>query len=159
MMRRNCSIPFQSGPFHRIITTTRGSFNCQGSNLATGKFPLNLLWSTSTVLNWKYIKLGATSHSVLQLIWGLIAWFHHLEPIYKLRRYLTESFDSKRIWQAEVAELVQAQYVICTTDIWTSPVHDSLLSLTAHFITTDFEKKLQAVKFSKSQPATTLQAW
>ena len=58
-----------------------------------------------------------------------------------------------------VAELVQAQqYVICTTDIWTSPVHDSLLSLTAHFITTDFEKKLQAVKFSKSQPVTTLQA-
>ena len=49
-----------------------------------------------------------------------------------------------------VAELVQAQqYVSCTTDIWSSPVHDSLLSYTAHFIIKKFERKqvcLQAVK-------------
>ena len=41
----------------------------------------------------------------------------------------------------------------CTTDIWSSPVHDSLLSYTAHFITKKFERKqvcLQVVKFNKS---------
>ena len=53
-----------------------------------------------------------------------------------------------------VAELVQAQqYVSCTTDTWSSPVHDSLLSYTAHFIIKKFERKqvcLQAVKFNES---------
>ena len=53
-----------------------------------------------------------------------------------------------------VADLLQKQVnVSCTTDIWSSPAHDSLLSLTAHFITEDFERSqvcLQAVKFNES---------
>ena len=41
-----------------------------------------------------------------------------------------------------VVELVQGQqYVICTTDIWSSQVYNSLLSYTAHFITNDFERR------------------
>ena len=41
----------------------------------------------------------------------------------------------------------------CTTDIWSTPSQDSLLSLTAHFLTPTFERKqviLQAVKFNES---------
>lgn len=53
-----------------------------------------------------------------------------------------------------VAELVQTQqYVSCTTDICSSPVLDSLLSLSAHSITKGSERKqlhLQAVKFNES---------
>ena len=89
---------------------------------------------------------------------GFTRLIHHLEPRYKLpsRRYFSETlipsvYDKLKLL---VAELVQAQqYVSCTTDIWSSPVHDSLLSLTAHFITKEFERKqvcLQAVKFNDS---------
>ena len=77
---------------------------------------------------------------------GFMLLLNRLEPRYKLpsRRYFSETlipnvFDKLKLL---VAELVQAQqYVSCTTDIWSSPAHDSLLSLTAHFITEDFEGK------------------
>ncbi len=89
---------------------------------------------------------------------GFTRLVHHLEPRYKLpsRRYFAETlipsiYDKLKLL---VAELLQAQqHVSCTTDIWSSPAHDSLLSLTAHFITHEFERKsvcLQAVKFNES---------
>ena len=89
---------------------------------------------------------------------GFNRLIHHLEPRYKLpsRWYFSETlipsiYDKLKLL---VAELVQVQhYVSCTTDIWSAPVHDSLLSLTAHFITKEFERKhvcLQAVKFNES---------
>ena len=49
--------------------------------------------------------------------------------------------------------LDEQEYVSCTTDIWSTPSQDSLLSLTAHFLTPTFERKqviLQAVKFNES---------
>ncbi|RXG71685.1 hypothetical protein Avbf_02220 [Armadillidium vulgare] len=33
-----------------------------------------------------------------------------------------------------------------TTDIWSSPSHDSFMSITAHWITTDFERKLAVLR-------------
>ena len=49
--------------------------------------------------------------------------------------------------------LDEHEYVSCTTDIWSTPSQDSLLSFTAHFLTPTFERKqviLQAVKLNES---------
>ena len=43
--------------------------------------------------------------------------------------------------QTVVHQLLDEQeYVSCTTDIWSSPSQDSLLSLTAHFLTPTLSK-------------------
>ena len=89
---------------------------------------------------------------------GFTRLVNHLEHWYKLssRRYLSETlipnmYDKVKV---VVADLLQKQvYVSCTTDIWSSPGHDSLLSLTAHFVIKEFERAqvcLQAVKFNES---------
>ena len=117
------------------------------SSLATGKFPLNLLWSTSTVLVWKYMKLIVCHQSFsIAVHLGFNCLISPLGT--HITKTETEQFEQSLIpsiydkLKLLVAELVQGQqYVICTTDIRSSQVYNSLLSYTAHFITNDFERR------------------
>ena len=83
---------------------------------------------------------------------------HLLEPRYKLpsRRYFAEVAipDIYKEVKDRVQEFLQHQeFVSCTTDLWSSVAQDSMLSLTAHCISSDFNHKsfaLQSTEFNDS---------
>ena len=68
-----------------------------------------------------------------------------LEPRYKLpsHRYFTEVAipDIYKEVKDRVQDFLHQQFVSCTTDLWSSVAQDSMLSLTAHCISSDFNHK------------------
>ena len=98
-----------------------------------------------------------------------------LEPRYKLpsRCYFAEVAipDIYKEVKDKVQDFLQHQeYLSCTTDLWSSVAQDSMLSLTAHCISSDFNPKLfvlQSVEFNGSHTGekianlitTCLQSW
>ena len=83
---------------------------------------------------------------------------HLLETRYKLlsRRYFAEVAipDIYKEVKDRVKDFLQhQQFVSCTTDLWSSVAQDSMLSLTAHCISSDFNHKsfvLQSTEFNES---------
>ena len=98
-----------------------------------------------------------------------------LEPRYKLpsRRYFTEVAIPdmyQGVREAMLEFLDQVDYISCTTAIWSSVAQDSMLSLTAHCVLSDFNKiscVLQSAAFNDSYTGenianliiTSLQSW
>ena len=82
---------------------------------------------------------------------------NYIEPRYCIpsiyRTYFSEKMIPQLSDRLQHKLLDEQEYVSCTTDIWSTPSQDSLLSLTTHFLTPTFERKqviLQAVKFNES---------
>ena len=78
---------------------------------------------------------------------GFVRLIQQLEPRYKLpsRRYITQSVIphiSTGMTMVVRRMITDVDYISLTTDIWSTEIsNDSLLSLTAHWITNDFEKR------------------
>ncbi len=88
---------------------------------------------------------------------GFKALLQALEPRYSLpsRRYITETVIPTITEEIRIkvkVELAQVKYLSFTTDIWTTDISsNSLLSLTAHWLTDSFERK-SAVLHAQSFP-------
>ena len=78
---------------------------------------------------------------------GFVRLIQQLEPRYKLpsRRYITESVIphiSMGMTTVVRRMITDVDYISLTADIWSTEIsNDSLLSLTAHWVTNDFEKR------------------
>ena len=78
---------------------------------------------------------------------GFIELMAHLQPKYMIpsRKYFTETMlpmSYKALQEAVMKEVYETQFLSFTSDIWSSSSsHESFISLTAHWITNEFEKK------------------
>ena len=71
---------------------------------------------------------------------GFCALLNHLEPSYQIssHKYFFNNLD---MYEKKTNLVSSQEYVAITTDIWSSRVHDSVISFIAHFITEDLVRK------------------
>ena len=78
---------------------------------------------------------------------GFVSLLQSLEPRYSIpsRRYITDTVLPQihtRVMSKVKDELAEAKWISCTSDIWSTEVsNDSLISLTAHWLTASFKNK------------------
>ena len=93
---------------------------------------------------------------------GFVRLLQTIEPRYSIpsRKYITDTVLPRihsDVLEKVKNELEEARWISCTSDIWSTEVsHDSLISLTAHWVTNQFERKsimLQAASLPGSHTA------